>query len=72
VRAAGIDGPDEAIADRIFMACIMAASSFNDSVQDVVDVLIQMGSTLSPETLDVIVRVGVKYECPEEGRKLGI
>jgi hypothetical protein len=72
VRAAGIVGPDDAIADQIYIACIMAASSFNDSVQDVVDVLIQMGSKLSPEALDAIVRVGVKYECPEEGPKLGI
>jgi hypothetical protein len=72
VRAAGIEGSDDAIAEQIALACIMAGSSFNDSVQDVVDVLIQMGSTLSPEILDVIVRVGVKYECPEEGTKLGI
>ncbi|MEH3129572.1 MAG: hypothetical protein PGN27_06360 [Mycolicibacterium neoaurum] len=71
VRAAGIDGPDDAIADQLSLACIMGESRFNDSVSDVVDVLIQMGSRLSPDVLTTIVTVAVKYECPELATKLG-
>ncbi|MFN3002790.1 hypothetical protein [Mycolicibacterium wolinskyi] len=71
VRGAGIEGSDSAISDQVSLACIMAAGSFNDSKQDVVDVLIQMGSKLPPEALLVIVDVAVKYECPEYAGKLG-
>lgn len=71
VRAAGIEGADAAISDQVSLACIMAAGSFNDSKQDVVDVLIQMGSDLPAEALTVIVDVAVKYECPEYADKLG-
>ncbi|TQK28137.1 hypothetical protein [Arthrobacter sp. SLBN-53] len=71
VRAAGIDGPDDAIADQLSLACIMGESRFNDSVQDVVDVLVQMGSRLPPDALTTIVTVAVKYECPELAAKLG-
>ena len=72
VRAAGIEGPDSAIADQISLVCIIAAGSFNDSVQDVVDLLKQWGSSLPPDALDTIVRVAIKYDCPEDGPKLGI
>ena len=71
VRAAGIDGPDDAIADQLSLACIMGESRFNDSISDVVDVLIQMGSELPPDALTTIVTVAVKYECPELAAKLG-
>ncbi|MGV0741239.1 hypothetical protein [Mycolicibacterium sp. XJ870] len=71
VRAAGIDGSDAAISDQVMMACIMGEGSFNDSKQDVVDVLIQMGSPLPAEALMVIVDVALKYECPELAGKLG-
>ncbi|WP_235733389.1 hypothetical protein [Mycolicibacterium neoaurum] len=71
VRAAGIDGPDDAIADQLSLACIMGESRFNDSIADVVDVLIQMGSRLPPDALTTIVTVAVKYECPELATKLG-
>jgi hypothetical protein len=71
VRAAGIDGPDSAIDDQVSMACIMAASSFNHSKQDVVNVLLQMGSKLPQDALMTIVTVALKYECPEYSSKLG-
>ncbi|SDD54714.1 hypothetical protein SAMN04488581_2511 [Mycolicibacterium neoaurum] len=71
LRAAGIDGPDDAIADQLSLACIMGESRFNDSIADVVDVLIQMGSRLPPDALTTIVTVAVKYECPELATKLG-
>ncbi|MGN7781505.1 hypothetical protein ACTJJE_18565 [Mycolicibacterium sp. 22603] len=71
VRAAGIDGPDDAIADQLSLACIMGESRFNDSISDVVDVLVQMGSQLPSDALTTIVTVAVKYECPELATKLG-
>lgn len=71
VRAAGIEGSDSAIGDQLMMACIMAGGSFNRTKQDVVDVLIQMGSRLPPDALMTIVNVALKYECPELAGKLG-
>ncbi|ALI25338.1 hypothetical protein XA26_14910 [Mycolicibacterium fortuitum] len=71
VRAAGIEGSDSAIGDQFMMACIMAGGSFNRTKQDVVDVLIQMGSRLPPDALMTIVNVALKYECPELAGKLG-
>ncbi|MGV0813561.1 hypothetical protein ABQF34_16480 [Mycolicibacterium boenickei] len=71
VRAAGLEGSDAAIRDQIIIACIMGESSFNDSKQDVVDALIQMGSNLPPDALMTIVTVAIKYECPELAGKLG-
>lgn len=71
IRAAGIQGSDAAIDDQVSLACIMASGSFNDSKQDVVDVLVQMGSTLPPDALMVIVEVALEYECPENAEKLG-
>lgn len=71
IRGAGVEGPDAAIDDQVAMACIMASGSFNHSKQDVVDVLIQMGSPLPPDVLMVIVEVALKYECPENAGKLG-
>ena len=71
VRAAGVQGPDSAIDDQVSMACIMAAGSFNHSKQDVVDVLVQMGSELPQDALMTIVAVALKYECPEYASKLG-
>ena len=62
---------DAAIRDQIIIACIMGESSFNDSKQDVVDALIQMGSNLPPDALMTIVTVAIKYECPELAGKLG-
>lgn len=71
VRAAGIEGSDRAIGNQLMMACIMAAGSFNKTRQDVVNVLIQMGSKLPPDSLKTIVDVALKYECPELAGKLG-
>ncbi|KHO26985.1 hypothetical protein QQ44_05420 [Mycolicibacterium setense] len=71
VRAAGIEGSDRAIGNQLMMACIMAGGSFNKTRQDVVDVLIQMGSKLPPDALMTIVNVALKYECPELAGKLG-
>ncbi|MUL81398.1 hypothetical protein FZI95_06385 [Mycobacterium sp. CBMA247] len=71
VRAAGIQGSDSAIGDQLMMACIMGSGSFNKTKQDVVDVLIQMGSRLPPDALMTIVNVAIKYECPELAGKLG-
>lgn len=71
VRAAGIQGSDRAIGDQLMMACIMAGGSFNKTKQDVVNVLIQMGSKLPPDALMTIVNVGLKYECPELAGKYG-
>ncbi|TMS54982.1 hypothetical protein [Mycobacterium sp. DBP42] len=71
VRAAGIQGSDTAIGEQLMLACIMAGGSFNKTKQDVVDVLIQMGSRLSPPALMTIVTVALKYECPELAGKLG-
>ncbi|MFV8166327.1 hypothetical protein ACNQVK_30205 [Mycobacterium sp. 134] len=71
VRAAGIEGSDRAIGNQLMMACIMAAGSFNKTKQDVVNVLIQMGSKLPPDALTTIVNVALKYECPELAGKLG-
>jgi hypothetical protein len=71
VRAAGIEGSDRAIGNQLMMACIMAAGSFNKTKQDVVKVLIQMGSKLPPDALTTIVDVALKYECPELSGKLG-
>lgn len=70
VRAAGIEGSDRAIGNQLMMACIMAAGSFNKTKQDVVNVLIQMGSKLPPDALTTIVNVALKYECPELAGKL--
>lgn len=71
IRAAGVAGPDSAIDDQVAMACIMAAGSFNHSKQDVVNVLVQMGSQLPQDALMTIVTVALKYECPEYSSKLG-
>lgn len=71
VRAAGIQGSDRAIAEQLMLACIMAGGSFNKTRQDVVNILIQMGSRLSPSALKTIVDVALKYECPELAGKLG-
>lgn len=71
VRAAGIQGSDNAIGDQLMMACIMAGGSFNKTKQDVVNVLTQMGSKLPPDALMTIVNVALKYECPELAGKLG-
>lgn len=71
VRAAGIEGSDRAIGNQLTMACIMAGGSFNETRQDVVNVLIQMGSKLPPDALMTIVDVALKYECPELAGKLG-
>ncbi len=71
VRAAGIQGSDNAIGDQLMLACIMAGGSFNKTKQDVVNVLIQMGSKLPPDALMTIVTVALKYECPELAGKLG-
>ncbi|CDP84991.1 MULTISPECIES: hypothetical protein [Mycolicibacterium] len=71
VRAAGIQGSDKAIREQLMLACIMAGGSFNKTRQDVVDVLIKMGSRVSPGALRTIVDVALKYECPELAGKLG-
>jgi hypothetical protein len=71
VRAAGIQGSDNAIGVQLMMACIMAGGSFNKTKQDVVDVLTKMGSKLPPDALMTIVNVALKYECPELAGKLG-
>ncbi len=71
VRAAGIEGSDQAIGNQVIMACIMAGGSFNKTRQDVVDILIKMGSKLPPDALMTIVNVALKYECPELAGKLG-
>lgn len=70
VRSAGIAGSDSAIADQLSLACIMGDGSFNDTRQDVVDVLVQMGSELPPDALRTIVDVAIEYECPELADKL--
>jgi hypothetical protein len=49
----------------------MVAGSFNHSKQDIVDVLVQMGSELPQDALMTIVAVALKYECPEYAAKLG-
>ncbi|BBY28328.1 hypothetical protein [Mycolicibacterium sediminis] len=71
IRAQGVVGSDDQIGQVIDLACIMAEGSFNDSVQDVVDVLQQMGSELEDSQLDVLVRVALRYSCPESAAKLG-
>ena len=61
---AGLTGPNRQLSDLIDIACIFSASSFNDSKQDVADVLTQQGSALTPVQALVVVTVALKYPVP--------
>lgn len=71
IRAAGVGGTDGDLSDMLDMACIMADGSFNNTKQQLVDVLQQMGSKLSDQQLGVVVTVALTYRCPEHSDKLG-
>jgi hypothetical protein len=71
LRAGGVNGPNQQLSDLVDIACIFSASSFNDSRQDVADVLTQQGSALTPAQALVVVNVALEYSCPEYRGQLG-
>ncbi len=71
IRASGVSGTESNISDVIDIACIVADSSFNDTKQEIVDAMQQMGAEFSDQQLGVIVTVALTYRCPENSGKLG-
>jgi hypothetical protein len=71
IRASGVSGTEANISDVIDIACIVADGSFNDTKQEIVDAMQQMGSDLSDQQLGVLVTVALTYRCPENSGKLG-
>jgi hypothetical protein len=71
LHASGVNGSNQQLSDLVDIACIFSAGSFNDSKQDVADVLTQQGSALTPAQALVVVNVALEYSCPEYRGQLG-